>query len=132
MHGAISDNTVLEGCVKFYQDGDYPIALIVFMASVLIPLLKLLGLILLVVSAQFRLKKWRRARAWIFRTIEGIGRWAMLDVFAVAILVSLVKLQRIATVVPGSGLAAFIGVVVCTLMASASFDSKLIWIEETV
>jgi paraquat-inducible protein A len=69
-------------------------------------------------------------RTWAYRIIEGIGRWAMLDVFMLAVLVSLVKLQRLATIIPGRGLAAFAAVVVCTLLASASFDPQLIWEKE--
>jgi paraquat-inducible protein A len=130
MHGAVSDNTVLEGCAKFYQQGDIVIAVIVFLASVLIPLLKLLGLFFLVLTTGLRVKKWRRARAWVFRVIDSIGRWAMLDVFVVAILVSLMKLQRMATVLAGPGLLAFTAVVIFTLLASASFDPNLIWTKD--
>jgi paraquat-inducible protein A len=63
----------------------------------------------------------------MFRFIDIIGRWAMLDVFVLAVLVSLVKLQRLATVIPGKGLIAFTAVVVLTILASASFDPQLIW-----
>jgi paraquat-inducible protein A len=69
----------------------------------------------------------RTLRTWIFRFIDIIGRWAMLDVFVLAVLVSLVKLQRLATVIPGKGLIAFAAVVVLTILASASFDPQLIW-----
>ena len=64
------------------------------------------------------------------KIVEGIGRWSMLDVFVLAVLVSLVKLQRLATVLPGPGLWAFTAVVVFTLLASASFDPQLIWEDE--
>jgi paraquat-inducible protein A len=66
----------------------------------------------------------------VYRVIESIGRWAMLDVFVLAVLVSLVKLQRLATIIPGPGLLAFAFVVVFTILASASFDPQLIWEKE--
>jgi paraquat-inducible protein A len=127
MYGATSENTVWDGTVKLYQDGDYIIAVIVFLASILIPLLKLIGLFLLVATGKFNVSRWRRARTWIYRLIEVIGRWAMLDVFVLAVLVSLVKLQGLATIIPGIGLVAFAFVVVLTILASASFDPEMIW-----
>jgi paraquat-inducible protein A len=103
-------------------------ALILYvLASILIPLVKLLGLFLLVTSTGTRMSRGRMLRTWMFRFIDIIGRWAMLDVFVLAVLVSLVKLQRLATVIPGKGLIAFTAVVVLTILASASFDPQLIW-----
>jgi paraquat-inducible protein A len=127
MYGATTENTVWEGCVRLYRDGDTVIAAVVFLASILIPFLKLLGLFFLVVTTRLRVSRWKMARTWVFRMIETIGRWAMLDVFVLAVLVSLVKLERLATVVPGSGLLAFSGVIVFTILASACFDPQLIW-----
>jgi paraquat-inducible protein A len=95
----------------------------------MIPLFTLLGLFYLVVTARFASARRRRERTWIFRIIDVIGPWAMLDVFLLAVLVALVKLERIATVMPGPGLLAFTTVVVLTILASASFDPKLIWEE---
>jgi len=101
------------------------IAVIVFLASILIPLLKLLGLFFLVATA--RSTRWRRERTRIYQVIDVIGPWAMLDVFLLAILVALVKLGELATVLPGPGLIAFTAVVVLTILASATFDPRLIW-----
>lgn len=126
-YGATSENTVWQGCQRLYQDGDVFIAVIVFLASMLIPFLKILGLLFLVTSTKFRSSKWKRGRTYVYKIIDTIGRWAMLDVFVLAILVSLVKLQRLANVVPGAGLLAFVCVVVFTLLGSASFDPQLIW-----
>ncbi len=127
MYGAVSQNTVWQGCVRLFKDGDYVVAVIVFLASILIPLLKLLGLFFLVVSTRLHVSRWKLQRFWIYRVIDVIGRWAMLDVFVMAVLVSLVKLQRLATIVPGRGLLAFTLVVVLTILASASFDPEMIW-----
>lgn len=127
MYGASSENTVWQGTVRLFRDGDYIVAVIVFLASILIPLLKLLGLFFLVATARLKFSRWKLPRTWVYRIIDSIGRWAMLDVFVLAILVSLVKLQRLATIIPGQGLVAFTGVVVLTLLASANFDPQIIW-----
>ena len=128
--GRISTNTVWQGCVALYRDGQWGIALIVFLASIVIPLLKLAVLFFLVATTWARWRHARLLRTRLYQFVERIGRWAMLDVFAMAILVSLVKLGPLARVVPGQGLLAFGGVVVFTLLASASFDPQLIWEEE--
>jgi paraquat-inducible protein A len=127
MYGATTENTVWQGCVRLFKDGDFVVATIVFLASILIPLLKLLGLFFLVATTKLGIKRWKLPRTWVYRIIDVIGRWAMLDVFVMAVLVSLVKLQRLATIIPGKGLLAFAIVVVFTIFASASFDPQLIW-----
>jgi paraquat-inducible protein A len=129
-YGAYSENTVWEGCVNLFRDGQWFVAGIVFLASILIPFFKLLGLFFLVITTKLRSARGRQQRTWIYKIIAVIGPWAMLDVFLLSVLVALVKLQQIATVLPGRGLWAFTGVVLLTILASASFDSKLIW-EET-
>jgi paraquat-inducible protein A len=130
MFGTITENTIFTGVIRFYQDGDYFVAIIVFLASILIPFLKILGLIFLVVSTHFRWPKARIFRTKLLLTVESLGRWAMLDVFALAVLVSLLKMGRIATVVAGKGAIAFVFVIIFTILASASFDSHLIWEEK--
>jgi paraquat-inducible protein A len=129
-YGAYSENTVWEGCVNLFKDGQWFVAGIVFLASILIPFFKLLGLFFLVITTKLRSARGRQQRTWIYKIIAVIGPWAMLDVFLLSVLVALVKLQQIATVLPGRGLLAFTGVVLLTILASASFDPKLIW-EET-
>lgn len=126
-YGAYSESTVWDGCIKLFQDGQWPVALIVFMASILIPLFKLLGLLFLVTTAWRGSARWQRERVLIHRLIGVVGPWAMLDVFLLSVLVALVKLGQLATVLPGPGLFAFAAVVVLTILASASFDPKLIW-----
>lgn len=127
LYGAHSENTVWEGAMTLFRRGETLVALVVFLASIVIPFLKLLGLFALVVTARFRSKRARAQRTFVYRAIEVIGPWAMLDVFLLAILVALVKLGELATVVPGPGLFAFTAVVVLTILASASFDPTLIW-----
>ena len=112
------------------QAGILTVLAIVFLASIAIPLLKLLGLFFLVISARFNHAHGRKLRTWVYKMIDTFGRWAMLDVFVLAILVSLVKLQKLATVMPGKALFAFTAVVVFTTLASASFDPHSIWNSE--
>jgi paraquat-inducible protein A len=128
-YGAYSESTVWDGCVNLFRDGQWMVAAIVFLASILVPLFKLLGLFFLVVTTKFRSARRRRERTRVYRIIEVIGPWAMLDVFLLAVLVALVKLERLATVLPGRGLVAFAAVVVLTILASASFDPRAIWEE---
>jgi paraquat-inducible protein A len=125
-YGAQSENTIWDGCVALFRDGQWLVAAIVFFCSIVIPLAKLLGLALLTLTARLG-AAWRaRQRTWLYRSIEVIGPWAMLDVFLLAVLVALVKFQEIATVLPGPGLLAFTAVVVLTILASSSFDPALI------
>src|SRR5882724_3821564 len=126
-YGAHTENTIWDGCVRLFQDGQWLVAIIVFSASILIPLCKLLGLFFLVVTAKMESTRWQEERTSVSKIIEVIGPWAMLDVFLLSILVALVRLKQLATVLPGPGLLAFTAVVVLTILASASFDPKLIW-----
>ena len=126
-YGAYSESTVWDGVVSLAQSGQYFVALIVLLASIVIPLFKLAGLLYLVAAARFDLGRRLRSRARLYRLIDVVGPWAMLDVFLLAVLVALVKLGQIATILPGPGLIAFTAVVVLTMFASASFDPRLIW-----
>jgi len=127
LQGMHTENTVWGGCVRLFQDGQWPVAGVVFMASLLIPLLKVLGLFFLVISTRMHSPHVRLARTRVYRIIEVIGPWAMLDVFLLAILVALARLGQLATVKPGPGLLAFTSVVVLTILASASFEPQMIW-----
>jgi paraquat-inducible protein A len=129
-HGAHSESTVWDGCISLFQNDQRLVAVIVFLASILIPIFKLLGLFYLVVTTKFKSSRGRRERTRIYQFIEVIGPWAMLDVFLLAVLVALVKLQQLATILPGPGILAFTAMVVLTILASASFDPKLIWNEQ--
>jgi paraquat-inducible protein A len=127
LYGVHSENTVWDGVVTLFRDGQWPVATIVFLASILIPLFKLLGLLFLVVTTNFKSTRWRQERTWIYKIIDLVGPWAMLDVFLLSVLVALVKLKQFATVLPGPGLLAFTAVVVLTILASICFDPTLIW-----
>jgi paraquat-inducible protein A len=126
-YGAYSESTVWDGVVSLTEHNQWFVAIVVFLASIVIPVLKLTGLLYLVISARFKLGRRLRGRTRIYQFIDVIGPWAMLDVFLLAVLVALVKLGTIATILPGPGLIAFASVVVLTMLASASFDPKMIW-----
>ena len=130
LYGATSDNTIWDGVVNLMQYNEYLVAAIVFLASIVVPLFKLLGLLFLVASVRWNRGRRLRARTRIYQFIDAIGPWAMLDVFLLAVLVALVKLGDLARVIPGPGLVAFTGVVVLTMLASQTFDPKLIWSRE--
>lgn len=125
--GSQSADTILSGVVYFLLHGDWPLALIIFVASVLVPLLKILALVYLLISVQRRSLARSRERTSLYRVTELIGRWSMVDVFAVALLAALVQMGNLASIQPGPGAGAFAGVVVLTMLAAQSFDPRLIW-----
>ena len=123
----LHDDTILSGVVRLWTAGSWDLAVIVFVASIVVPILKIgaLGLVLFTVQ---RRNHWHRLeRARLYRLIERIGHWSMLDVFVVALLVALVHFRSLALVEAGPGAVAFGAVVVLTMLASMSFDPRLIW-----
>lgn len=121
------NDTIVSGVIELMNTGSWPLALIVFVASVLIPLLKLVVLSYLVLSVRLRWRHDPRARTRLYRLIEAVGRWSMLDVFVVGLLAALVQLGPAAQVQAGPGVVAFGAVVWLTLWATRSFDPRLIW-----
>jgi paraquat-inducible protein A len=122
-------HTILGGILELWHTGSWDLAAIVFVASIAVPILKIVALALLIVTARRR-SSWRQAeRASLYRLLETVGHWSMLDVFVVVLLVGMVRFGAFASVEPAAGLLAFGGVVVLTMLASASFDPRLIWPE---
>lgn len=119
--------TIMEGVVELVHAGMWPIATVVFVASILVPSLKLVGMALLLRSVQRREILPARQRIFMFRFIEWIGRWSMLDIFVIAILVALVDFGNLATISADNGAIAFAAVVVLTMLAALSFDPRLLW-----
>jgi paraquat-inducible protein A len=130
IYGSYTENTVWDGVVSLMNYNQYFIATVVFLASIVIPLLKLLGLLFLVWSVKWGRERRLRGRTRIYKFIDVIGPWAMLDVFLVAILVALVKMGDLGRIIPGPGLIAFTAMVVLTILASQSFDPKSIWTKQ--
>ncbi len=125
--GTVQSDTIMSGVIYFVQSGSWPVALVIFVASVFVPLLKLLVLAFLLISVQRRWQ-WRPVdRTRLYRLTEVIGRWSMLDIFVVTILVALVHLGALATIEAGAGAVFFAAVVVVTMLAAEAFDPRLIW-----
>jgi paraquat-inducible protein A len=120
-------DTILSGVAYLWESGSWPLAVVVFVASVLVPLLKLLSMTYLVASVQRGWAAGKRQRTTLYRVLEFIGRWSMLDIFVVMVLVALVKLGALANIEAGPGAAYFGLVVVLTMLAAITFDPRLIW-----
>jgi len=126
LFGTQSD-TIMSGVVYFWTSGSWYLALIIFFASIMVPMLKMIALIVLLVSVQRRSRWQREQRARLYRLVEFVGRWSMLDIYVVAVIVALVQLKALATIQPGPGAIAFGAVVVLTMFAAMTFDPRLIW-----
>ena len=119
--------TIMEGVIELINADMVPIAAVVFVASILVPTFKLVGITLLLYSVQRHQPMSARQRIMMYRFIEWIGRWSMLDIFVIAILVALVNFGNLATIEADLGAAAFATVVVLTMLAAVTFDPRLIW-----
>jgi len=128
--GSGTPDTIMSGIILLLQIGSYPVAAIIFIASILVPLLKMIALLILLLSVQFGWKLDDRQRTRMYRAVELVGRWSMLDMFVIALLVALVNYGSIAHIVSGPGATAFGTVVVLTMLAATSFDARLIWDRE--
>jgi paraquat-inducible protein A len=126
LFGAQSD-TIMSGVVYLWATGSWPLAALIFFASIMVPGAKLIALVLLAATVQAR-STWRpHQRTRLYRAVEFVGRWSMVDIFVVAILAALVQFQTLATIKPGPGAIAFGAVVVLTMFAAEAFDPRLIW-----
>jgi paraquat-inducible protein A len=125
--GTVSADTIMSGVIYFMQHGSWEIALVIFTASVFVPFLKFIILIYLLLSVQFKWVKQPKDLTRLYRFTEAIGRWSMLDIYVVTILVALVKLGFLADIEAGPAALYFALVVVTTMIAAESFDPRLIW-----
>ena len=124
--GAQSD-TIMSGVVYLWHSGSWHIALVVFIASIVVPLAKMFSLTYLLISVQLGWTHRSLERTKLYRILEFVGPWSMLDVFVVMILVALVQLKGLASIQPGMAVAAFGAVVVLTMFAAMAFDPRLLW-----
>ncbi len=125
--GRGAPDTILSGVIHLIEANQWPIAALVFFASIFVPVLKILILGFLLISVQLK-SNWRpRDRTVLYRFTETVGRWSMLDIFMISILVALVKLDAIATIEAGPGAISFAAVVILTMLAAMAFDPRLIW-----
>lgn len=123
----VDQSTIMEGVVLFWVTKEYAVAIIIFIASFVVPIIKIVSLFLLLISVKQDSIFGLKARTRLYQMLEFIGRWSMLDVFVVALMVGLVQIKGFASIEPGLGMIAFGAVVVLTMLASLSFDPKLIW-----
>ncbi|MEN6320741.1 MAG: paraquat-inducible protein A [Syntrophaceae bacterium] len=121
------DDTIISGVVLLYKTGSWHLALLVLIASVVIPLAKIMSLAYLLITVQRRSVKERNERLRLYRLVEFVGRWSMLDVFVVTFTVALIQLQPLMSIKPGAGVLFFAAVVVLTMIAAENFDPRLIW-----
>lgn len=125
--GDITENTIFSGMMAFWRQGAYPIAIVIFTASILIPLLKMISLTWLCLAATGKTHPSPGMLGKVYWFTELLGRWSMVDIFVVGILVALVQLGNYMTITPGPGALAFAGVVVLTMFAAMSFEPRLLW-----
>jgi paraquat-inducible protein A len=121
------DDTIMSGVISLATSGSWPLAIIVFFASIVVPLLKLVALGDLLIAVRRGRVRHVRERSRLFRLVEFVGRWSMIDVFALSLLTALVKVPSLADIRPRPGALAFAAVVVLTMLAVQSFDERLLW-----
>jgi len=123
------NDTILSGVVYLWTSGSWPLAIVVFVASIAVPMLKILALAYLAISTQLHSRWYAVQRTRIYRVVEFVGRWSMLDIYVITMLVALVQFQALATIQAGNAAIAFGAVVVLTMFAAMAFDPRLIWDE---
>jgi paraquat-inducible protein A len=123
----VSSDTILQGVILLWSPTGWPLSIIVLVASIMIPSAKIAALAYLLIAVQRGSVKSNEQRARLYRMVEFIGRWSMVDVFVDTFTAALVQLQPLMSVEPGPGLVFFAAVVVLTMLAVESFDPRLIW-----
>ncbi len=125
--GNTKGDTIISGVIYFIESGSWGIGLIIFIASIFIPVLKILALIYLLVSVQKKSQKRPLDRTRLYRIVEAVGRWSMVDIFVITIMAALIKLEFLGNFEAGPAAVYFGAVVVITIFAAMSFDPRLIW-----
>ncbi len=125
--GTVEASTIMDGIIYFFKEGSYGIGMVILTASILVPIFKIVGIILILLSIQFKWTSWLRHKTIMFRVIEFIGRWSMLDIFVIALLTVLVDFGFFSTIEAAPAATYFCGVVISTMLAAIMFDTRLIW-----
>jgi len=125
--GRVEVHTIIGGIFSLIENDMVPIAMLVLVASILVPLLKLFGITLLLLCVHYRWQVNARFLTGMYRVIAFVGRWSMLDIFMISILVGLVDMGGVAQVISGPAATAFAAVVVLTIFAAKFFDPRLLW-----
>jgi paraquat-inducible protein A len=125
--GRQEHNTILSGVLELIHNDLWPLAVIVFTASIVLPLVKLFGLTWMLLATRVKSSRFLVSRTQLYRTIDTIGRWSNIDIFSVAMLVAVLQFGSLTAVHAGAGLVAFAAVVIITMLATMVFDSRLMW-----
>ena len=125
--GNESGDTILSGVLYFLSHGEWPLALVIFSASVMLPLLKIMAIAYILISVQRGATHRKIENTRLYILAEVLGRWSMLDIFVVGLMAALVQLGKLTTIEPGPACIAFASVVILTMLAEMAFDPKLIW-----
>jgi len=125
--GVPDNSTILDGILHFFKDGSYGVGLIILCASILVPLFKITGLLIILLTIKFRRGDFLLQKAKMFRFIEFIGRWSMLDIFVIALLSVLVQFGFFSSIQPAPAVTYFCLVVITTMLATLAFDPRLLW-----
>ena len=125
--GSSEYSTIMDGILYFFHVKEYGIGLIIFMASILVPLFKIVGLSIILLSIKLKWKRGLRHKTAMFRFIEFVGRWSMLDIFVIALMATLVEFGNFTATFAAPAASYFAAVVVCTMFAAHTFDSRLLW-----
>lgn len=120
-------STILDGIIYFFKSGEYSIGLVIFTASVLVPLFKIVGIILILLSIHFHWRGWLKHKAIMFRFIEFVGRWSFLDIFVIALLGAMVRFGSLSSIEAEPAAPFFTAVVLCTMFAALAFDPRVLW-----
>jgi len=125
--GSPDYSTIMDGIIYFFKEGYYFVGSVILTASILVPVFKIIGIILILCSIHFRWKRWLRHKTSMLKFIEFIGRWSMLDVFVIALLGVLVNFGFFTSIQAADAATYFTGVVIFTMLAAINFDSRLLW-----
>ena len=127
--GVNIQSTILEGVISFLDMESYFIAIVIFTASVVIPMIKLVGLLFIFISLKINVKMQNKTKILIYKFIEAIGKWSMIDIYVVALLASIVQLDELFNIKGGIAATSFALMVILTMIAANRFDTRIIWDE---
>ncbi|MCB5225579.1 PqiA/YebS family transporter subunit [Alishewanella sp. 16-MA] len=125
--GSVTDSTIISGLLLMWQDGEYPVAIVILLASVVVPIVKIIVMFWLCYLTKYPTARQGKMSTQIYLLVDWVGRWSMVDVLVVAILAALVRFGLLMSVYPGVGALVFAAVVVITMLAAISFDPRLLW-----
>ena len=128
--GVNLESTIIEGIISFLEHGSYFIAFVIFLASVAIPIVKLFALFFIFLSLKINVKMTNKTKILIYKYIEAIGKWSMIDIYVVALMASIVQLDELFNIKGGVAATSFSLMVIITIFAAHRFDTRIIWDEK--